>query len=123
MCKKVCGSSVVELRRAALDEAQRELAICLETESQAEAAAGGLERGIFEQTTSAANSDTDDDVEAFGIWFKTEWRQLMAARRLLENLQAETTRERAIVTACRNALERCRRCKPPESRALTADQM
>lgn len=100
-------------RRAALDDAQRCLARCLDAESRAEAAASAFERRISEQTNSATDLDTsDDDVEAFGRWFRVEWKRLMEARRLLENLQAETTRERAVLNACRLALERCEQRAP-----------
>lgn len=103
-------ASYLQRRRDALADAHAALARCLDAASQAELNAYEVEQHINEETLSAADPSTsDDDVEAFGLWFRAQRARLMDARRLLENLQAETARERAVLTACRVALERCER--------------
>ena len=100
----------LQQRQTALNEAQRSLARCLEAESAAETAVSQVEREIARQTQDATDvNGSDEVVEAFGRWFRGERQHLMQARRRLEGIQAEIMRERAVVQACRDALERCER--------------
>ena len=108
----------LERRRLALADAQEAVARCLEAETRVAAQENTVQRRIAEELDCAEAVDgTDEDVEAFGAWFKEEWARLVAARRRLENLQAETARERAILHACRVALERCERAAAAQTLA------
>ncbi|GAC1343953.1 MAG: hypothetical protein NVSMB18_20700 [Acetobacteraceae bacterium] len=99
-------TSLIRLRRAACDDAQRLLVSCLAAENQAQADATEADRIIARETQAATDlGGSDAVVEAFAAWLPSARRRLDDARRVLECLQAETARARAGLTACRTALE------------------
>lgn len=99
-------STLIRLRQRALDDAQRTLVDCIAGEARARAVADETERAIARET-EAASSTTGSDavVDAFAAWLPGARLRVEAAHRDLESLQAETTRARAGVAACRTALE------------------
>ncbi len=99
-------TTLVKVRRLACDEAMRSLVQALDLESQALQSAHAIERAIAQETETASDlASPDAVVEAFGQWLLGARRQLDAATHTLQDRQAETTRKRAELTACRTALE------------------
>lgn len=98
--------TLIKVRRLACDDAMRGLVAALDLESQALQAAHLIERAIAQETETASDPASPDAVvEAFGHWLLGARRQLEAAQHALQERQAETTRKRAELTACRTALE------------------
>lgn len=98
--------SLIRLRRAACDDAQRSVVRCLAEESRAESAAHYVEREIVLETQAASEPDGSDAVvEAFAAWLPTAINRSKLAREMLEQLQADTARARAGLSVCRRALE------------------
>jgi len=99
-------TSLIRLRRQALDDAQRGLVQCLQAEAQAQHGSDEAEHTIAREIEAASDpAGSDAAVEAFAAWLPGARRKLEQLRRELETLQAETARARAGVTACRTALE------------------
>lgn len=98
-------SSLLRVRRLALDEARRALAASLGAEAVAEATARDAERAI-EAESDAAHVLTADDstVEAFAAWLPQARRRADLAREAVATAQAETSRARAGLTLARAAL-------------------
>ena len=99
-------STLIKVRRLACDDAMRTLVVALDQESYASQAAHSIERAMAQETETAIDPASPDEiVEAFGRWLPVARRQLDAAQHALQDRQAETTRKRAELTACRTALE------------------
>ncbi len=78
----------------------------LAAEARAEQMAHAVELTVAEETEAAADPlGSDAIVEAFAAWLPGARQKLEETRRSLVNFQAETSRARAELTACRTALE------------------
>lgn len=99
-------STLIRLRQRVLDEAQREVVSCLQVETEAQRLADEADRAIMREMEAASDpSGPDAAVEAFAAWLPGARRRVEEARREWATRQAETTRARANVAACRSALE------------------
>lgn len=99
-------ATLIRVRRAACDDAQRSLVSALAAEARAEQVAQQIERGIGREIQAASDPDSSDAVvEAFGAWLQGARRRLEDARSALLSTQAQTTRARAELSASRTALE------------------
>ncbi len=97
--------SIVKLRRAAVDEAQRFVTECLAAETRAETHYHNWESKIWRETEAASALEaTDLRVSAFANWLPDARRQLTNARTQHERTSAETSGARAHLAASRAAL-------------------
>lgn len=99
-------STVLRLRRHAVEEARRGLATNLASAAAAAEAARIAEQSIEHEAVRASDPDGDDSlVEAFAAWLPGARVQATQARALHERREAEVSRCRAELAACRIALE------------------
>ena len=114
-------ATLVKIRQLACDDAMRSLVLALDLESQASQATHAIERAVAQQTEIASDPASPDAVvEAFGHWFLGARRQLEVAQNGLQERQAETTRKRAELTACRTALESVETLQKERRRSVEA---
>ena len=99
-------STLIKLRRRVCDEARLALAKAIAAEAEAEARVQAVDRTIAIEAEAAADpAGSDATVEAFVAWLPGARGLLEEARRTLVDLQAETARVRAELTASRTAFE------------------
>lgn len=99
-------STLLRVRRVALDEARRALADCLDAEAAAAEALTRAEAEILRERAAAASLDADDAaVEAFAGWLRLARGRAEQARLAHERVTAETARARAIVALARGSFE------------------
>ncbi len=114
-------ATLVKIRQLACDDAMRSLVLALDLESQASQATHAIERAVAQQTEIASDPASPDAVvEAFGHWFLGARRQLEVTQNRLQERQAETTRKRAELTACRTALESVETLQKERRRSVEA---
>jgi hypothetical protein len=99
-------SSLLRVRRLALDEARQSLADCLAAEARAMHALAEAEAEIARERRTAASLDADDAaVEVFAGWLRVARGRSAQAEAAHERVTAETTRARAIVAVARGSFE------------------
>lgn len=98
--------TVLALRRRAVADARQSLAASTEAAAQAAAEARELECRIEAETERACRPEgTDQLVEAFAAWLPGARSAALQARANQERKDAEASRRRAELSACRTALE------------------
>lgn len=98
--------TVRALRRRSVAEARQSLAASTEAAAAAAAEARELERQIETETERACHPEgTDQLVEAFAAWLPGARNAALQARAQCESKEAEASRRRAELAACRTALE------------------
>jgi hypothetical protein len=96
----------LHLRKTALEEARRDLAACLQRESEAESAAVAAEAEIFRQIEAASALTADDHaVDVLAKWLPGGRAAAAAARRRQQEESTRTSLARAGLTAARAATE------------------
>ncbi len=99
-------ATVLRLRQTAVDDAGRCFADSLAAATTAGGAARTAERAIEQEAELASDPSGDDGlVEAFAAWLPIAKHQAAQARALCERYEAEVSRCRAGLAACRTALE------------------
>ena len=97
--------ALLRLRLLTVDEARRSLADCLRVESEASAAAAGIEAAIERETDAATDLATGDaEVEAFAAWLRRIRPIQQAAHDAELSAEAETARARVVLGAARAAV-------------------
>ena len=98
--------AVLRLRQTAVDEARRCLAVSLAAATTAADAARTAEQAIEQEAELASDPDGEDSlVEAFAAWLPAGRHHAAQAHALHERYEAEVSRYRAGLAACRTALE------------------
>ncbi len=98
--------TLIKVRRFACDEAKRTLVAAVGEENRTRRMLQELERTITRELELASDpASSDAVVEAFGLWHRSARLRLEGVRGTLAQREAETTRSRAELTACRTALE------------------
>ncbi len=97
---------VLRIRRVAVDEAKRGLAVALAAEGVAQRQATAAEDMIASESDNAADVNQGDaSVEAFAAWLPVGRAKAKAARSALEAAGADVVLQRAALTAARAAAE------------------
>jgi flagellar biosynthesis chaperone FliJ len=98
--------TLLRLRRRAVEEGRRTLAISLDAASIAAEAVREAELAIIRETERATESSGGDNlVEAFAAWLPGALQRVVQAGDWQDRQEAEVARCRADLTACRQALE------------------
>jgi flagellar biosynthesis chaperone FliJ len=98
--------ALLRVRRRAVEEGRRTLAISLDAASIAAEAVREAELAIIRETERATESGGGDNlVEAFAAWLPGARRRVAQALDWQDRQEAEVARCRADLTACRQALE------------------
>lgn len=98
--------TLIRLRQQSQDRAQTALARAIAAAAVADRAAQAAEDAIrAEQDAAGALTADDGAVEAFARWLPAARDRAHIAARQAERAQAEVSRQRALLTACRSALE------------------
>ena len=98
--------TLIRLRRQSQDQAQTALARAIHAAAVADRTAQAAEDAIrAEQDAAGALTADDGAVEAFARWLPAARDRAHVAAQQAERAQAEVCRQRALLTACRSALE------------------
>jgi hypothetical protein len=98
-------ASVIRWRKSEIDEARRALSEALADEVSAEEARREAEVAIVAETSRAARSDSDLDVERFASWLKQGRSRLSEAETRLAEAAVATAYQRAALALARAAAE------------------
>ena len=102
--------TIVRIRKVGVEEAQREVAQCLQSETAAEARCTEWERTIWRETEAAVDMEAGDArVDSFVRWSGKARLQMTEANERLEQARAATATARArlaMAQAGLNVLER-----------------
>lgn len=97
-------TSLLRLRRTAVDAARQDLAACLSAEEVAARTVAELKAAIAREMDAASSLATDDaEVEAFAAWLRQVRPQQAEACGAHDRARAETVRSRAALAAARAA--------------------
>ena len=99
-------ASLLRLRRLTADQARRELAECLHTESEAKQAIAAIDAQIARETKVATSlAGGDAEVEAFAAWLRRIRPSQHGARVAEAAAVAQTTEARAVLAMARAAVQ------------------
>lgn len=98
--------TLIRLRQQSQDRAQTALVRAIHAAAVADRAAQAAEDAIrAEQDAAGALAADDGAVEAFARWLPAARGRANVAAQQAERAQAEVSRQRALLTTCRSALE------------------